>query len=205
MKKINLGFSRYTDAALLVLAQAILDALTGNTFFPTPTPTLASLQTSITEYMDALSAAQEGGKTNVATKNARKQDLIEMLIQLGNYVTLTSNGYEVMLASSGFPLAKERQPMPPLVKPEITKIESGINSGELNVFINSIKGARTYVYQYTLEPLSESSNWVSNNSTHVKFAFDNLEAGKKYWCRVIAYGRNEQEVFSDPVLSRIVQ
>ena len=204
MKKINLGFNRYTDAALLVLAQAILAALTGNAFFPAPIPALADLQTAINDYMAALSAAQEGGKTNVATKNARKQELIDLLIQLGNYVMLTANGDEVMLTSSGFPLTKERQPLPPLVQPEIIKLENGINSGELNVIITSVPGARTYVYQYTQDPLTDNSNWASNNSTLVKFSFNNLEAGKKYWCRVAAYGRNEQVVYSNAV-SRIVQ
>jgi hypothetical protein len=205
MKKINLGFSRYTDAALLVLAQAILAALTGNTFFPTPTPALAAVQTALNDYMAALSASQEGGRTNVATKNARKKDLVDLLIQLGNYVMLTANGDDVMLTSSGFPLTRERQPLPPLEQPEILKIENGINSGELNITIASVFGARTYVYQYAKDPLSDNNDWVSNNSTLVKFSFNNLETGKKYWCRVAAYGRNEQAVYSNPALSKIVQ
>lgn len=205
MKKVNLGFSRYTEAALLVEAQAIQAALTNNNNFPTPTPTLAVVQTAIYDYANALSAAQEGGKTNVAIKNQKKQELIDILIALGNYVAFTANGDDVKLTSSGFPLTKQREPLPPLDKPEIIKLEGGMNSGELNVTIGAVKAARTYVYQYTQEPLTDNSSWVSNNSTLVKFSFSNLEAGKKYWCRVIAYGRNEQEVFSDPVLSRIVQ
>jgi hypothetical protein len=205
MQRINLGFGRYTDAALLVIAQAILAALTGNTFFPTPTPTLAALQTAVEAYSEALAAAVDGGKTAVAAKNARKQELMDLLVQLGIYVMLTANGDVEMLSSSAFPLTKDRQPLPPLEKPEITKMESGINSGELHVSINAVKGARTYVYQYTLDPLSQGSNWVSNNSTLVKFGFNNLEVGKKYWCRVVAYGKNEQMVVSDPVLSRVVQ
>jgi hypothetical protein len=205
MKKINLGLSRYTDAALLVLAQAILAALTGNAFFPTPVPALSLLQTVINDYIAALSAAQEGGKTNVATKNARKQDLIELLIQLANYVMLTANGDEVMLTSSGFPLSKGKQPLPPMQQPEILKLENGINSGELHITIGRVAGAKMYVYEYTLDPLADNPDWQSSNSTLVKFIFNNLEAGKKYWFRVAAYGKNEQAVYSNPVLSRIVQ
>jgi hypothetical protein len=205
MKKINLGFSRYSDAALLVLAQAILAALTGNAFFPTTVPALSLLQTVINDYIAALSAAQEGGRTNVATKNARKQDLVDLLIQLANYVTLTANGDEVMLTSSGFPLSKERQPLPPLGQPEILKLENGVNSGELHITIGKVPGAKAYVYEYTLDPLADNPDWQSSNSTLVKFIFNNLEAGKKYWFRVAAYGKNEQAVYSNPVLSRIVQ
>lgn len=72
MKKLNLGFGKYSDSNLLVAGQAILVAMTGNTHFPTPSPTLATVTTAINDYSAALSAAKEGGKTNVATKNAKK-------------------------------------------------------------------------------------------------------------------------------------
>lgn len=205
MQKINLGFNRFTEAVLLVIAQAILAALTGNAFFPTTTPTLAELQTAIDAYTAALSASMDGGKASIAAKNARKQDLIELLVALGNYVMLTARGNVEMLASTGFPLTKERQPQPPLDTPKILKLESGTNTGELTATIAALKGALTYVYQYTQDPLSESSEWISQNSTLSKITFTGLEAGKKYWVRVIAYGRNEQELMSDPVLSRLIQ
>ncbi|MGN6165021.1 MAG: fibronectin type III domain-containing protein, partial [Flavisolibacter sp.] len=69
----------------------------------------------------------------------------------------------------------------------------------------TLKGALTYVYQYTEDPLGEDSVWISQNSTLSKITITDLQPGKKYWVRVIAYGRNEQEVISDPVLSRLVQ
>jgi len=204
MLKINLGFGKYTDAQLLVKSQAIHTAMTGNTNFPTPTPTLAAVQTAIDDYATALSAAQEGGKTNVATKNVKKGELIDVLVSLGNYVTFTADGDEVKLVSSGFPVQKQKEPSPPLEKPEIIKVEDGGNSGELLVTISAVKGARTYVYQYTKDPLNDANEWTGQNSTLTKFSFNELESGKKYWCRVLAYGINEQVVYSDPV-SRIVQ
>jgi hypothetical protein len=76
MKKVNLGFSKYTEANLLVIAQAILAALTTNAFFPTPVPTLAVLQTAITDYSEALSAAKDGGKTNIAVKMPARKSLL---------------------------------------------------------------------------------------------------------------------------------
>lgn len=205
MQRINLGFNRLTEAVLLVIAQAIQAALTGNTFFTTPTPSLAQLQTAIDAYTAALSASMDGGKASIAAKNARKQELLELLVALGNYVMLTARGDLEILASSGFPLTKERQPQPPLDTPQITKMENGPNTGELTVTIRSLKGALTYVYQCTPDPLSDNSEWISHNGTLAKMNFTGLEAGKKYWFRVIAYGRNAQEVASDPVLSRLIQ
>lgn len=205
MKKINLGFGHYTDANLLVLAQAILTTITGNAFFPTPTPTLVVLQTAITAYSDALTAAKDGGKIAISVKNARRQELTDLLIQLANYAMLTANGNDEMLSSTAFPLSKPRQPLPPLVKPEVVKMEDGVNSGDLLVAIATVLGARTYIYQYTQDPMTVASEWTSLNSTLTKIVFTGLEPGKKYWIRVIAYGNNEQEVFSDPVLSPLIR
>ena len=203
MKRLNLGFGRYTDSNLLVVAQAILTAMTGNPFFASP-PSLAILQTAINDYATALSAAQEGGKTNVATKNAKKDALIVLLVNLGNYVAFTAAGDVVAMTSSGIPLSKTREPYPPLETPVITKLEDGVNSGEIRVFIKAMKAARSYLYQYTQDPLSESSEWLSQSSTLSKVVISGLEIGKKYWFRVIAYGNNEQEVYSDAVLSRVI-
>jgi hypothetical protein len=157
MMKITLGFGKYTEANLQVIAQAIQTAMTGNANFPTPTPTLAAFQTSISDYATALSAAKEGGKTNVAIKNQKKEELIAVLIALANYVTFTANGDEVMIVSSGFPVTKQREPMPPLGKPEILKLEDGANPGGLTITIAGMKAAKTFLYQYTLDPLTDAS------------------------------------------------
>jgi hypothetical protein len=204
MTKINLGFGKYTEANLLVTAQAIQAAMTNNNNFPTPTPTLAAVQTAIFDYANALSAAKEGGKTNVAIKNQKKEDLILVLIALANYVAFTANGDEVMLTSSGFPLTKQKEPLPPLGKPEILKLEDGVNPGDLSITIAGQKGAKTFLYQHTQDPLTAASVWTGQNSTLTKFSFSDLESGKKHWCRVVAYGTNQQVVYSDPV-ARIVQ
>jgi hypothetical protein len=204
MKKLNLSFGKYSDANLLVKAQAIYAAMLANTEFPNPQPTMPVFKTAVDSFEAALSAALEGGRTNVATKNARRDELIRLLITLGNYVTLTADGDDVMLTSSGFPIAREREPLPPLENPQIISLEGGSNAGEIKVTIGAIKGARTYVYQYTKDPLNDANEWTGQNSTLTKFSFSNLESGKKYWCRVAAYGTNEQVVYSQP-MARIAQ
>lgn len=131
--------------------------------------------------------------------------MVDLLVQLGNYVSFTAAGDVVALVSSGIPVQKDREPMPPLDTPIISKVEDGVNSGELRIIIERVKGARTYVYQYAQDPLADDSGWVNQNSTLTKLTVTGLELGKRYWCRIIACGKDEQEVFSDAVLSRIVQ
>lgn len=205
MRRIKLDFGRYGDAALLVLVQAIFAALTGNPFFPSPNPTLANFKTFIDAYAAALSAAQDRGKNSVAAKNARKLELVNLLFNLALDTMQTADGDEEKLVSSGFPLTKIRGPKQPLGIPFILKVEVGANSGELHITIEFLPGARTFVIQYSEDPLSETSEWISLNTTRTKATITGLETGKRYRIRIVAYGTDNQMTVSDPVLSKIVQ
>ena len=88
--------------------------------------------------------------------------------------------------------------------PKILKLEDGPVSGSLKVTIGGVRGAKIYGYEYTQDPLTDTSEWDSEVDSQVKHVISDLEAGKKYWVRAVAYGRGEQETYSDPV-SRIVQ
>lgn len=205
MRKLNLNFGRYTDADLLVQAQSIEVSLTGNTYFPTTSPDLATVQTKINTYSDALSAAKDRSKNNIAAKNAARVDLTNTLVSLGMDLMKTANGNVQALISTAYPLSKQRQPLPPVGKPQVMKMEDGVNSGELVVIIAALLGARTFLYQYTQDPLTADSEWQSQNATTVKVLLSGLEPGKRYWIRVIAYGVNEQEVYSEAILSPIIR
>jgi hypothetical protein len=55
--RITNGFDRLSDAQLEVKANTIVSSITGNSNFPTPTPTLADVQIAITAYTAALATA----------------------------------------------------------------------------------------------------------------------------------------------------
>ncbi|MBO9681175.1 MAG: fibronectin type III domain-containing protein [Flavisolibacter sp.] len=205
MKRIKFEFRRYADGVLLVFSKSVVAALTGNAFFPSLSPSLATVQTAINAYDDSLAAAKEGGKANIAAKNARKAELVDVLTNLGLDVMKTCDGNEEMLGTCGFPLIKTPQPQPPLGTPVISKIELGQSTGELLVVIKTLKGARGYVIEYTEDPLGDDAVWHSQNSTTLKTLLSGLVSGKKYWIRVVAYGKGDQVMVSDPALSRLVQ
>ena len=203
MKRINLSFRRYNDGALLVLAQAILAALTSNPFFASIV--LANLQTKITDYSDALAAAAMGGKNNVVVKNARKADLIKALVSMALDIMKICDGDIIMLTSSAFPLSKDKTPVGQLADPQILSVEDGAISGSLAVTLTAaVKGANTYGYEYTQDPMTDNSQWDSDIENAIKHTINDLEAGKKYWVRAVAYGSYGQETYSEPV-ARIVQ
>lgn len=203
--KINKSFSSLTEPELDLKAQTIVTAMTGNANFPPPVPQLQTMSAASTAYSAALIAAKNGGKSEVAFKNEKRIELEASLSNLADYVSLTSNGNVAIIASSSFSIAKERQPSPPLVKPEIIKVTDGVNAGELTVTISRVPAARLYTYQFTKDPLTDNSEWTTSTiSSLSKFTFQNLESSQKYWCRVLALGINEQVAYSDPV-SRVAQ
>jgi hypothetical protein len=203
--KINTGFSGYSDPALETKAQLITTAMIANpTDFPAPHPELDAAVAATTAYVAALLQARNGNKTDVVVKNQKKAELVSSLKQLGEYVMFKAKGNAGIMTASNFDMSKEPEPAPGVTNPEITLLVNGVNAGELQVAINKVPGARSYIYQYSLsDPTLAGAEWVSHMSTVGKFTFKNLESGKRYWCRVAAVGAREQVAYGDP-LSRIV-
>ncbi len=197
MKSLNLGFGSYNDGGLEIIAQAIITAMTGNANFPAPHPELIAATAASNAYSNALASASSGDKTLIAVKHQRKEELIIALVLLGNYVMVTAKGDEAILTSSGIPMRKSAGPLPPLTKPNIARIENGINSGEVEVVVGRIRSARMYEFQYSNQ--TTPTAWTGVNTTQTKLVFPSLEAGKLYWFRVVAYGINQQEVTGDAV------
>jgi hypothetical protein len=202
--KVTNGFSRLSDANLLSRAGQINIAMTGNTNFPTPTPTLAALQTALSDFEIAMAKAKTGSELEKAIKNDKREALIDLLHALGNYVLFTANGDRTVALSSGFNIAKEPTPKPPITKPENLQVTEGPNAGELNIKFNRVIAARMYMIQYAEETGSTPLNWQSQSCTKSKFTLRQLQSGKKYLIRIVALGTDEQVMYSDPV-SKLVQ
>ncbi len=200
--KITMAFGRLSDPKLITKALAILTAMTDNVNFPTPSPALADISASITDFQAAVNAAAQRDRTKVVLKNRARVSLIENLKSLGNYVTFTANTDSAILSSSGFDLRKNPQPV--IVGKPIGLVEDGINSGELINSADSAKNGKSFVHQYTPDPLTEDSIWTSYTSTSKKYVFTGLIRAQVYWCRVGVIGAKNQVVFSDP-LSRVAQ
>ena len=202
--KIVIGFTTLSDGNLEAKALSIIDAMTDNANFPTPSPTLSDVSAAITEYSSALAGAKTRDKTQVANKNIKREALLNLLRDLAAYVNFTANGNKSVIVSSGFDTAKDNASALPIVAPTNFKIAAGMNPGQATTSISGVKGARTYVHQYTLDPISDTSVWQSKYVTTRSYTFDGMGSGKKYWFRVAAIGSGEQIAYSDP-LSLIIQ
>src|SRR2546430_7608479 len=98
--KVNIGFSRTPDSELDERAKGIIEKLTGNGDFPTPSPTLATVQTALDDYSKAL--GMQRGQARTDTTRVRRATLEDLLQKLGTYVNTTADGDESKLINSGF-------------------------------------------------------------------------------------------------------
>lgn len=204
--RITNGFTRLSDPKLISRANAILQSMTGNSNFPTPSPTLAALQTAIDDFTAALSDAENGGNYDKAVKNQKKIVLIDVLHNLGAYVLFTASGLSdpfLAAKSSGFNVAKTASPKL-LGTVDNLQLSDGVNPGELVVTYNRIVGGRAVVCQYTDDPNLGETSWHIEVGTSSKIVLSGLQRGKKYFVRIIGIGANDQKCVSE-IVSRLVQ
>lgn len=204
--RITNGFTRLSDSKLISRANAILQSMTSNSNFPTPSPTLAAFQTAINDFVTALSEAENGGNYDKAVKNQKRDELIDILHALGAYVLFTSSNLpDPFLAakSSGFHVAKTGSPKV-LGTVDNLQLSDGVNPGELAISFNTVAGSRAFVYLYTDDASLSETSWRVEVGTSRKVVLSGLESGKKYFVRIIAIGASDQKVVSD-VVSRLIQ
>jgi hypothetical protein len=202
--RILINFGSYTDANLKKKADFILQSMTGSAVFTNPIPTLAVVQAAIDAYSAALVNAATSDRNAVAVKNECRATLIGLLKQLGMYVMIVANGNITDLTSSGFTLAKTPAPVY-ITAPGSPIMSIGVNAGQLKSAVPRVPGAKLYFHQITPDPLTDTSNWQSIDSSRSKNTFTSLDAGKKYWVRVVANGSGGQQAMGPAAISPYIQ
>lgn len=201
MKKFSIinGFKRLSDAQLLLRSNSIVTAMTGNSNFATPTPTLAAVSAAITAFQTAAEAAAGGGTQLIAVRKEARQVLIDLLHLLANYVLFTAAGNEAIALSSGFTISKPGAVRPPIDAPAGVEVNLGKNRGELEVRCRSVAGARSYLHEMTPAPVTAESQWKVVPATAAKNLFTGLQSGQEYVFRIAAVGPRDQVVYSTNV------
>ncbi|MGN6298335.1 MAG: hypothetical protein ACTHM7_16210 [Ginsengibacter sp.] len=127
--------------------------------FPTPVPSLESINTELGNYAELLQTSASRDKVQVQLKNKSKFTLKQMLGQLADYVNgITTD--PALLASSGFDLNKLPQPIT-ITAPENPTLTDGSNGGQLVFKFKAVRGASSYLFQYTTDATLQENSWVS--------------------------------------------
>jgi len=196
--KIILSFTSHTDASLENKSEYIHASMYNNPNFPTPTPSLELLTSTTKAFSDSLIAAAEGGRTNIAVKNKNRKALEVLLRQLGGYVIMIAGEDKAILTSSGFDLHKEAEPSPEVTTPMI-EVTAGVNEGEVVVNVTRVKGAKSYSYECTPDPVSENSTWQHEPDSRITHVIKGLPSGKRYAFRTAAVGLRGARAYSSIV------
>ena len=204
LRKVVKSFKKLAEADLLAFSQDVSASMAAAVdVFPTPTPTLIELNNAIGNYSEAMQLARGRDKVQVVMKNLSKQNLLLLLSQLTDYVNLTAQGAEDLLAKSGLYLNRVPEPVT-MDAPGYVVLTDGGESGELTFRFRRVRGASSYLYQYTSDASLANESWVSIPATTTSYTFTGLASGTTYYCRVVAVGSYQQQKTSI-VLNRISQ
>lgn len=201
--RISTKYRNSSDMKLLKFGYQVLDIMDDNPIYTNSPLVKAVLQKSCDDFRVAGSMAGRKDRALLSAKNDRKADLVRDLDILNAYVTETCKGDKTMLLQSGFEivgLKNESKDLQPIT--EITVVSE--LPGTATIRLKRIPGAKSYVFQYTADPLSSDSVWVSETVLSRGHTFTNLNSVTRYWFRVIAIGKGNQKVYSPPV-ARVIQ
>jgi hypothetical protein len=202
MGKVKLNFRRLSVAEKIARGRQIVAAMTGNSSFPTPTPTLAEVTAALDALEQANADALEAralSKQRTAKLEEREEVVIDEVMRLVGYVDSASGGKEEVILSAAMDvrapsLASKLPPATPInLTPTVGDYE-----GKIDLLWNASQNAKSYIVQMSLNPPTETSWVLVAIVTTSKTTVENLTSGTKYWFRVAAVGAGGQSGWSDP-------
>lgn len=203
MKDIILStYKELRDSDTITQGYRVLENMENNPMFPDQPPALAAIKKMLPELQSAVSNAKGRDIIAVCLKNDKKAELISLLTEVAEYVTLTCKGDRLKLLSSGFPISGARVTQ---IDQVIQQLEVEIGApGVATTQIKRLRGARIYMHQYTTEPPTSETVWHSELSKHPYYTYSGLNSMEKYWFRVVAINR-DGETIESPVIVRVIQ
>ena len=186
------GYTAMSDADIVQRGTAVQTGLTGNSNFQNLPVDLAVLKTNIDSFSALIAEALDGSKKVIAQKNKQREAIIKMLLVLGRFVQVHSDGDMASFTSSGFLAASTTKvPPSPLPLPVIRSVYQGVISGEIVVQIEAILRALHYEIRLGVQVNGAApSSWTSKVVTKVKppVGFQGLTPGTVYAFQVRALG-----------------
>ena len=202
MAKIRLNFSRLPVPQKVAKAQQIVAALTGNSNFPTPSPTLANITTAATELASAEAESQtarQTGKEKTTVRNQKEDSIDQLMTQLAAYVESVAGDNEQLILSAGMDMrAQPVAATAPPDQPQGLTPTAGDRDGEIDLSWDNVTGAKSYVIQQSPDPAMPTTWAHSAVSTKSTFTAEHLNSGTRYWFRVAAVNNFGQSGWSDP-------
>lgn len=196
--KPSIGFlTSDSDAQLVKDAQTIVNCMTNNPSYKTPSPTLAEVTTAINDFSIAIENAADGGKTLTLIKNQKRAAVCASLRRLASYIHVTCNNDLPTLTSSGFPYQKPtRTPVGPLPPPAAPTLTLGSHTGKLDASTTPVPNSALYSWRVALA--SAPDTYVATDqTTAASTTFEDLTPGQVYSVDVNVIGSAGPSDWSD--------
>ncbi len=183
------------------LAKTILQALTGNSAFPQPDPTLAALQKAIADVESAEALVHTGAKGAVAARNQKRAVLVALLQQLKAYVQKTVDADQehapALIQSAGMGMKKV------VVRAaRVFAVKSGPVSGSVSLV--TARAAKRASYEWAFSS-DGGKTWQEARATlRSRTSITGLQPGTAYLFRVRPVTKKGDGDWSQP-LSFVVQ
>jgi hypothetical protein len=146
---VILKLPEYEVPLLIVRARAILVAMTGNTWFPTPSPTLAEVEAATDDLFAAETRTLTRVVDSVSERDAKRMALVALLQRLGAYVqgVAIANPEHAaeIVESAGMYLKRAGGPR------GRTFHAKQIRAGTIHVFAPGAGDGAAYEFQYSLD------------------------------------------------------
>jgi hypothetical protein len=206
MKAVKTGMAGLNESERLVRAQDVVTHLTGNAFFPTVNPPLATVQAHIddaTAKMAAVAAAITASRMAIQQRRAAMELLDNDIVLLATDIANIADGDEEKILSSGFMLRTPSTPPALPTAPQNVKVFAGEFPGEFVVRWEGSDDAVIYYLETTNDPNTPSS-WVRRgSSTRTNATLSGLPTGGYCWVRVAGDGPAGQGPWSDPAAKTV--
>jgi hypothetical protein len=200
MSKIKLGMDKLSVAQLLELAKQIVTAMTGNTNFPTPNPTLTQLTTATnnldTARQEAL-VARNVAKTKTLVQNQQQDELRAMLRKMVAYVENVGGEDEAIITSAGMSVKAAATSGGDVAIVDGVAFTMGDNDNEVDFTWDSTSGAQSYIIQMSATPPPNAAWTQIKTVTKSKGTLTGLASGQRCWFRVAAISASGQSPWSD--------
>ena len=200
MAQVKLNLQSYTIPEKVQKMRQIIIAMTGNANFTTPDPALTVLTTAADGLEGAYNlaqAAREDAKAKTDLQDTALALANSVLTAEGSYVQNKSSGNAAKIQSAGMDVRADAAPIGDLPAPANVSASEGDHDGEIDLQWNRVKGAKSYVVQYTTTPTNNAS-WVNGPvATKSKATVTGLNSATKYFLRVAGIGAAGQGAFSE--------
>jgi hypothetical protein len=142
--KALVSYYKLADVDVVKSGITVDSNMTGNPKFPNSPVDLAVLKTNLESLTALIAEAADGSKKVIARKNQQRETVIGMLRLLARYVEVVSLTDPTAFETSGFQLASTTKAQTVPLSEKIRKIEHGTNSGQVLVWIQSVRKAGSY-------------------------------------------------------------